>query len=51
MALTESCALFDAGVVSLTLGMTVTRDLEKGTLSITQKDYVHNILERFGMEG
>ena len=49
-ALTDRFAMSDMGEVSLILGMTVTRDYDQGTLSITQKDYVENILERFGME-
>lgn len=49
-AITDRFAMTDMGEVSLILGMTVTRDYETGTLSITQKNYVNNIIERFGME-
>ena len=38
------------GNVSLVLGMQVTRDREKGTLTISQEDYTKSILIRFGME-
>ncbi len=48
-ALMDRFAMTDMGEVSLILGMSVTRNYEKGTLTITQKDYVHNILERYGM--
>ena len=48
-ALMDRFAMTDMGEVSLILGMAVTRDYDAGTLTITQKDYVKNILERFGM--
>lgn len=35
--------------VSLGLGMQVTRDREKGTLTISQEDYSKSVLEKFGM--
>lgn len=31
------------------LGRTATGDFDKGTLAISEEDYVQNILERFGM--
>ena len=40
----------DLGDVSLVLGMQVTRDRKKGTLTISQEDYTKSILARFGME-
>lgn len=40
----------DMGEVSHILGMEVTRNYEEGTLAVSQKGYVKNILERFGME-
>ena len=49
-ALTDRFTMSDMGEVSHILGMTVTRDNDQGTLSITQKDYVDHILERFGMD-
>lgn len=39
----------DMGEVKLILGMEVQRNYEEGTLAITQKGYVHSILERYGM--
>ena len=39
----------DMGAVSLVLGMEIKRDLERGTLTISQKAYSKFILERFGM--
>ena len=37
------------GEVSLVLGMGVTRDREKGTMTITQDNYTKSLLERYGM--
>ena len=37
------------GAVSLILGMEMRRDLESGTLTISQEDYSKSILEWFGM--
>ena len=42
-------AMTDMGEVSLILGMNVTRSYEEGTFTITQKYYIQNILERYGM--
>ena len=39
----------DLGDVSKVLGMNVTRDRENGTITIDQKDYTEDILERYGM--
>ena len=39
----------DMGDVSLVLGMDVTRDRTKGTVTITQENYVKSLLERYGM--
>ena len=39
----------DTGAVSLVLGMEIKRDLERGTLTISQEAYSKSILERFGM--
>ena len=39
----------DMGGVSLVLGMGVTRDREKGTVTITQEKYPKSLLERYGM--
>ena len=39
----------DMGDVSLVLGMEVTRDRTKGTVTITQENYVKSLLERYGM--
>ena len=39
----------DLGYVSKVLGMNVTRDRENGTITIDQKDYTEDILERYGM--
>ena len=37
------------GDVSLVFGMEVTRDRTKGTVTITQENYVKSLLERYGM--
>lgn len=42
-------AMTDMGEAGLVLGMTVTRDLTQGTLTISQASYVNSILERYGM--
>ena len=44
-------SMTDMGDVSLVLGMEVTRDHTKGTvtITITQKNYVQSLLERYGM--
>ena len=39
----------DFGDVSKVLGMNVTRDRENGTITIDQKNYTEDILERYGM--
>ena len=39
----------DMGDVSLVFGMEVTHDRTKGTVTITQKNYVKYLLERYGM--
>ena len=39
----------DMGAMSLVLGMEINRDLERGTLTISQEAYTKSILERFGM--
>ena len=39
----------DFGDVSKVLGMNVTRDQENATIIIDQKDYMEDILERYGM--
>ena len=36
--------------VSRVLGMNVSRDREKETITIDQKDYTEDIVERFGMK-
>ena len=42
-------SMTDMGDVSLVLGMEVTRDRTKGTVAITQENYVKSLLERYGM--
>ena len=42
-------SMMDIGDVSLVLGMGVTRDREKGTVTITQEQYTKSLLERYGM--
>ena len=39
----------DMGDVSLVLGIQITRDREKKTLTISQEEFTKSILERFGM--
>ena len=41
----------DMGDVSRVLGMNVTRDRKKRTITIDQKYYTEDIVERFGMKG
>ena len=41
--------VMNMGDVSLALGMRVTRDRERGTLTIAQENYTKYILDRFGM--
>ncbi len=48
--LMERFTMSDLGEVSLILGMKITRDRVKKTLSISQTDYTLSILERFGMQ-
>eukprot|EP00903_Cladosiphon_okamuranus_P017600 g16211.t1 len=48
--LMERFTMSDLGVVSLILGMKITRDRVKKTLSISQTDDTLSILERFGMQ-
>ena len=38
----------DMGDVSWVLGMNVTRDRNKGTITIDPKDYTEDIVDRFG---
>ena len=47
--LMEKFKMSDLGNVSLVLGMQVTRDRAKGSLTISQESYTASILERFGM--
>ena len=39
------------GDVSRLLGMNVTRDREEGTITINQKDYTEDIVQRYGIRG
>ena len=39
----------DMGDVSLVVGMGVTRDRDKGTVTITQEKYTKSLLERYCM--
>ena len=48
--LMDKFKMSDMGNVSLVLGMQVTRDRERGTLTITQEEYTRSILVRFAME-
>ena len=48
--LKDNFQVSDLGDVSLVLGMQITRDREKETLTISQEDYTKSILARFGME-
>ena len=41
--------MMDLGDVSKVLGMNVPRDRENGTITIDQKDYTEDILERYDM--
>ena len=42
-------SMTDMGDVSSVFGMEVTRDRTKGTVTITQENYVKSLLERYGM--
>ena len=48
-SLMDRFAMTDMGEVNRILGMIFTRDCEKGTLTIDQKDFALNTLEQFGM--
>ena len=48
--LKDNFQMSDLGDVSLVLGMQVTRDREKGTLTVSQEDDTKSILARFGLE-
>ena len=39
------------GDVSIILCMNVTRDREKETITIHQKDYTEDVVQRYGMKG
>ena len=39
------------GYASRVLGMNVTRDHNEGTITIHQKDYTEDIVQRYGMRG
>ena len=41
----------DMGDVSRTLGMNGARDREKGIITISQKDYTEDVVQRYGMKG
>ena len=41
----------DMSDVSRTLGMTVTRDRKKEVITISQKDYTEDVVQRYGIEG
>ena len=41
--------LRDLGATKYLLGIAITRDWDKGTVSLSQRQYILNILERFGM--
>ena len=41
----------DTGDVSRILGMNVTRNREKGTITINQKYYTEDVVQRYGMKG
>ena len=42
-------SMTDIGEVSLVFGKEVARDRTKGTVAITQENYVKSLLERYGM--
>ena len=41
----------DAGDVSSVVGMNITCDREKGTITISQENDRENVVQRYGMEG
>ena len=41
----------DMGYVSRTLSVSVIRDRDKGAIIISQKDYMEDMVQRYGMEG
>lgn len=49
-ALTTRFKMTDQGPVTHYLGLCIMRNLEAGTMSLTQETYIHKILERFGMQ-
>ncbi|CAM9919030.1 unnamed protein product [Sphacelaria rigidula] len=48
--LNNKFAISDPGPVSLILGMEVSRDTERGTLKLSQHNYVISLLQKFNME-
>ena len=48
-ALIDRFVMADMVDVSIILGMSVSRDYDKGALNISQADYLQNVLERFGI--
>ena len=49
--LMDGFKMSDMGDVSRILGMNVTRDREKGTITINQKDYMEDVVQRYDMKG
>ena len=49
--LMDRLKMSDAGDVSSVVGMNVTCDCEKGSITISQENYTENGVQRYGMEG
>ena len=49
-SLSKEFKMQDFGEASAILGIKITRDLSKGTLTLSQSKYARNLLKRFGME-
>jgi transposase InsO family protein len=49
--LAKTLEIKDLGEPKLILGLEIMRDRERGTISIGQRQYIENMLKRFGFEG
>ena len=43
-------SISDLGPVSITLGIEITRDTERGTMKLSQRNYVASLPQRFNMD-
>jgi len=48
-SLSDRYEMTDLGEIESYLGVTITRDRASRTMTIHQADYIHDVVERFGM--